>query len=370
MNTSPKRVLFIVNSMNVGGAETFLMKIFRKIDKRNIVFDFLINELENDFYIPEIKNLGGKIYPGYSKSKNLVKSLLAVYKVVYNNKYDIVFRMAEHPISSLDLLAAKFGGANKLIARSTNTSAEGKLSNLAAILTRSLMNIVTSVRLAPSTEAAEWIFGKKAVASDKIIILKNAIDLDVYKYNLKDREKVRKELHLENKFIIGHIGRFNTQKNHAFLIQVFWEIKKNNNNAVLLLVGQGELKKNIQHQIKQMGIQNSVIFVGMRTDIPRILSAMDILVFPSFYEGMPNVVIEAQATGLPSIISDRITKEVKLTDLVTFCSLDDDAKNWADRVLNSKKREPENCVAYQNKLKEKGYSIEESVEILENIFME
>ena len=133
---------------------------------------------------------------------------------------------------------------------------------------------------------------------------------------------------------------------------------------------QVELKENIQHQIKQMGIQNSVIFVGMRTDIPRILSAMDILVFPSFYEGMPNVVIEAQATGLPSIISDRITKEVKLTDLVTFCSLDDDAKNWADRVLNSKKREPENCVAYQNKLKEKGYSIEESVEILENIFME
>lgn len=370
MNTFPKRVLFIVNTMNLGGAETFVMKIFRKTDRTKIVFDFLINELDEDYYILEIKNLGGKIYPGCSKSKNLVKSLFTVFRVVYDNHYTIVFRLAEHPLSSLDLLSAKLGGAKRTIARSTNTSAEGPLSNITAMLARKLMNIVTTVKLAPSTEAAEWIFGKKAVALNKTIILKNAIDLDVYKYNLEERQKVRKEFHLENKYIIGHIGRFNNQKNHTFLIRIFSEIKKYDNNAVLLLVGQGELEKNIRLQVKQMGLQKCVIFAGIRTDIPGILSAMDIFVFPSLYEGMPNVVIEAQATGLPAVISDTITKEVKLTDLIKFCSLNDDVQKWTNTILNSKKRDDKKCVKYQNILRKKGYSIEKSVKILEEIFME
>lgn len=365
MSIFPQRILFIVNTMNVGGAETFVMKLFRKIDREKVIFDFLINELNEDYYITEIKSLGGRIYVGCSKSKNLMESLRIVFKVVRDNDYKTVFRLAEHPLSFLDLLSAKMGGAKKRIARSTNTKSSGRFSGAAAIVARPWMDMVANVKLAPSTEAAEWIFGKKAVHSKEVIILKNAVDLDTYKYTLEGRVAIRKEFHIENKFVVGHIGRFNQQKNHIFLIRIFSEIVKQNENAVLFLVGKGELEKEIQIQINELGIQDHVIFLGVRSDVPDILSAMDVFIFPSLYEGMPNVVIEAQATGLPCVISDSITNEVKLSDLVKSCSLDDDIKIWSDIALGFEQRER---AAYKEVIQKSGYSIDDTVRDLEQIF--
>ena len=166
---------------------------------------------------------------------------------------------------------------------------------------------------------------------------------------------MRKDFNIEGKFVVGHIGRFSYQKNHNFLIDIFAEIRKKNSDAVLLLVGDGELKGQIQNKVNQLGLDNSVIFAGIRKDIPALLSAMDVYVFPSFYEGMPNTVIEAQATGLPCVISDRITKEAGITSLVQYMPIDK-IESWLSAVCNVRVNNT-NRLLFVKKLKDSGYDI-------------
>ena len=169
-----------------------------------------------------------------------------------------------------------------------------------------------------------------------VAILHNAVDLDVFFSKSEERKKVRKEFGISNStIVIGHIGRFMTQKNHTFLLDIFAEFHKKHSNSVLLLVGTGELEQQIKEKIKALNLENHVKFAGVRSDIPDVLSAMDAFVLPSFYEGMPNVIIEAQATGLPCIISDTITREADITGLVKYMSLQTSAQEWADNVAKS-----------------------------------
>ena len=167
----------------------------------------------------------------------------------------------------------------------------------------------------------------------------NGVDLDVYKYDEGNRRKIRRECGIaDEQIVIGHIGRFNQQKNHKFLIEVFSEVLKQKPNALLMLVGDGKKKNEIKEQIKSLGIEESVIFTGIRSDVPALLSAMDVFVFPSFYEGMPNTVIEAQATGLPCVIADTITEEASFTGLVKYISLQVSSHEWANSVIASCKK--------------------------------
>ena len=159
----------------------------------------------------------------------------------------------------------------------------------------------------------------------------------------------------EDKTVIGHIGRFNTQKNHEFLIDIFNEFHKRNSNSILVLVGKGNLEDKIKDKVKKLGLANNVLFLGVRKDIPELLCAFDLFLFPSFYEGMPNTVIEAQTTGLPCLISDSITEEAKVTDIVTFASLNDTASKWSDECLNILNRKYLSREEYAEIMKEKGY---------------
>ena len=158
--------------------------------------------------------------------------------------------------------------------------------------------------------------------------------MNVVRYDPLWADKIRREFSLEGKTVIGHIGRFNKQKNHAFLLEVFAKIHQSNPNVVLLLVGKGELEQQICQQAQQLGVENSVIFTGVRQDVPALLSAMDVMVFPSFYEGMPNVIIEAQATGLHCVVADTITKTANISGLVEYLSLSKSAQEWADCALS------------------------------------
>ena len=212
------------------------------------------------------------------------------------------------------------------------------------------------MKLAPSSEAACYTFGKKQLKNGKVKILHNAIPYRDFIFNCEIREKVRKNLKIEDKLVIGHIGRFDEQKNHKFLIEIFKEIKKNNENAILLLVGNGSLKEKVRKQVEELKLDDSVIFLGVRKDIPQLLMAMDIFVFPSLYEGMPNTVIEAQATGLKCIISDTITREADITGLVSYTSLNNGIEEWKSKVLNNCQYERKDT---SDKFKEKGYDIED-----------
>ena len=330
-----KRLLCILSNMNAGGAETFLMKIYRRLDRSNYQMDFCINVPEKCFYEDEILALGGKLYRIPSKSENRKEFSRQLRNVVENNGYDYVLRITSSAMGFWDLKIAKDAGAKVCAARSSNsTDGLGWKVWLAHRLGRALYGKYVDVKFAPSDLAAKYTFGDWAYQNGAVSILHNAVDLDVFQFHAADRANIREEFGIEeDTLLVGHVGRFNTQKNHGYLLQIFAEIAKRREKCRLLLVGNGILEEQIREQAEVLGILEKIIFAGVRSDIPKVLSAMDVFVFPSLYEGMPNTVVEAQATGLPCVITDTITREANITGLVQYLSLTDAPAVWAEAAL-------------------------------------
>lgn len=328
------RILCIVGSMDMGGAETFLMKIYRCLNKKEYQMDFCVSKKKEGVYDNEIISLGGKIYHITPKTKNPFKNFNAIKRIVEKNNYKVVFRISQHSLSALELFAAKLGGAKKLIYRSSNSnSGGGKLNLLAHYIFRPVANRISNVKIAPSKEAAIFMFGKRYVKLNRVLILNNGLDYNMFKFNEEFRKSIRKELNIKPATtVIGHVGRFNFQKNHKFLIDIFEKYQKINNDSVLLLVGIGELENEIKKYVNIKNITSKVIFLGLRKDTYKIYSALDYFIFPSLFEGMPNTVIEAQANGLPCIISDTISKDVKILNSLRFISLDKSPDFWANNI--------------------------------------
>ncbi len=330
-----QRLLCILSGMNAGGAETFLMKLYRNIDRTKYQFDFCVNVKEKCFYEDEILSLGGKIYRIPSKTENLKEFKQQLTDLIRNNEYTYVLRITSNAMGFLDLKIAKKAGAKVCCARSSNSSdGTGIKSKVAHMLGRLLYGKYVDVAFAPSDLAASYTFGNKAYKNGKVHILHNAVDLDIFHYDVDARIKAREELGVDSDVnVFGHIGRFMEQKNHMFLADIFKCVKEKNKNSVLLLVGDGDLKEQFEEKAIELGIRDSIIFTGIRSDIPALLSAMDVFVFPSLYEGMPNTVIEAQATGLSCLISNTITKEANITDLVEYLPLSAAAEHWAQVAM-------------------------------------
>jgi Glycosyltransferase len=318
--------------MNRGGAETIVMNFYRNIDRTKIQFDFILHSKRKGAYDEEIRELGGRIFyvPRYS-----LKSALN-YMTVWNRffrehpEYRVIHGHIRSTASIYLAIAKKYKLAT--IAHSHNTeSGSGLNAFVKDTLQRPLKSNWVDYLFACSESSGEWLFGSKNMP--RVSILKNAIDANRFAYNEIIRIKTRKELGLDQNSIIGHVGRFDEQKNHKFLIDIFNVIHKQNRNAVLLLVGAGHLEPQIKDKVKKLGLESNVRFMGVRSDIPELLQAMDIFVFPSHYEGLPVAIIEAQAAGLMCVLSDAITTEVKITDLVTFISLSESAEQWAEKIL-------------------------------------
>lgn len=327
-----KRLLCIVGGMNVGGAETFLMKVYRNLDKTQYQMDFAVAIEGEGAYDKEIRKLGGKIYHITPKSKNLVRNFCDIKALVKKEKYEYVLRTSQHSLSALELFAAKLGGAKVRVFRSSNsnTTSRSKKQIFLHRIFRFMPNYFANVRLAPSTEAAEFMFGKGCIDKGRVKIIHNGLDLSVFKFYPEERKQIRKEFSVGDDIsLIGHIGRFEEQKNHLFLLEVFKKIHTENTNTKLLLIGKGSLENAVREKAQLLNISDSVIFAGVRSDIPYLLSAMDVFLLPSLYEGMPNTVIEAQATGLPCVIADTITREADITGLVDYVSLKDDISAWS-----------------------------------------
>lgn len=331
-----KRLLCLLSSMNAGGAEGFLMKVYRQLDKSRYQMDFCINVKDKCFYEDEILAMGGRIYRIPSKSENLKEFKRQLTEIIKREGYDNVLRVTSSAMGFMDLKIAKKAGARVCCARSSNASdGNGLKAKVCHRLGRLLYNKYVDVKVAPSDLAAKYTFGAKAYENGKVTIIHNGVDLDVFKYCPEERNCIRNELSVPKDVkLVGHVGRFNEQKNHMFLLEIFQKMHSAAPNTVLLLVGKGELDGKIREKATELGISDSVIFAGVRSDVPHLLSAMDVFVFPSFYEGMPNTVIEAQATGLPCIIADTITKEADITGLVRYLPLGD-ADTWAKEALSA-----------------------------------
>ena len=352
-----KRVLCITANMNTGGAETFLMKIYRRLDKSKYQMDFCVSA-KNNYYEKEIHLLGGEVYYIPAKSRHPLKSFFCISSLVRNQNYEYVMRVNEHSLSVIDLLAAKLGGAKITIMRSSNSASGSKLSTVLHKIFKFLSKNVPDVMIAPSLLAAEYTFGKKNIKNNRVKVLNNGLDIEKFSFSQSSREKIRSEFKLESKFVVGHIGRFNKQKNHKYLLKIFENILTMKENAILLMVGDGALLHEIRTKAIEMGIYDKCIFAGVRTDVHDILSAMDVFVFPSLYEGMPNTVIEAQTAGLPCMISNTITMEANVSGLVQFESINMSANEWAKKIVNMNNPDRQSAARIMNS---KGYAIDDVI---------
>lgn len=349
-----EKLLCIVGGMNTGGAETFLMKLYRTLPLEKYQMDFCVTNPQKGFYDDEILRMGGKIIHIPKKTKNPISNFMNIVKIVKKGKYKNVIRISQHSLSAIDLLAAKIGGAKNLIFRSSNSNSCGNKTNaLIHEIFKPLAVIIPNKKIAPSDTAAIHMFGKRSYEKGKVILLNNGVPLEKFRYNKEIRQKLRRKLKIEDKFVIGHIGRFTEQKNHKFLLDVFKEYLKINSHSILMLIGDGPLKDDVINYAQKIEVQDKIMYLGLRNDTNELYQCMDCFVFPSLYEGMPNTVIEAQTSGLRCVISDTITKDVKLTTRVDFCSLKD-IKDWINKITESKDREE----TYKQ-IKEQGYDIQD-----------
>lgn len=347
-----KRILFIIGEMNLGGAESFIMKMYRVLNKEKYQFDFVINK--DGFYSEEIKRLGGKIFYTALKSKHFFKSSRQITQIVRENGYKDVIRFGTSNTSYFDLRAAKKGGAIHLGVRTLSANQGNIVKKLVSFMLRPFLNSIATIKFAPSQKAAEKTYGKRA---KNVYILKNGVDFKLFVYDENKRKMLRKELNIDNDAIVfGHVGRLSKEKNHSFLIELFSRYYNLNKNSYLVLVGNGPLLNELKKEAKRLLIDKNVLFLGARADVSTIYSCFDYFLFPSFYEGMPNSLIEAQANGLTCFYSDKITKECELSKNIIRLKLNQQL--WFDTISKTAPNRYNNYSIFF----EKEYLIDRTVE--------
>lgn len=328
------RIAHIVGKMIGGGVESFLMNYYRNIDRTKIQFDFIIDSDSTIVPREEIEELGGRIIeiPPYQKIFSYVKELK---KVLKENNYKIVHSHL-NALSVFPLFCAYIAKVPIRIAHSHSTSNKKEWKkNIIKNILKPFSKVFATDYFACSEHAARWLFGDKTFESGDVHIIRNAIDINKFKYVESTRNKIRKELKIEDRLVLGHIGRFVQQKNHEYLIDVFFEIYKENKNTVLILVGDGPLEDKIREKVNKLNLTDVVYFLGIINNVNEIMQAMDVFVFPSLYEGLGIVVIEAQCSNLPCIISEKIPNEAIVLNNVLSVKLNDKIK-WKDTILNVK----------------------------------
>ena len=359
----PIRVLQVVTTMNRGGLETMLMNYYRNINHEKVQFDFLVHREEDSDYDQEILSLCGKIYH-ISKLNPLSSQYRADLDDFFreHQDYKIVHSHLDC-MAGIPLKYAKSNGVPVCIAHSHNSNQTKDIKYLLKIYYKKKIKEYADYLFACSQEAGEWMFN-----TNDFKVLNNAIDAKKYSFNAVIRKDKRKEFNIfDDSIMIGHVGRFFPQKNHSFLIDIFNDFHSINPNSYLMLIGEGDLKASIIEKVKELHLEDYVIFTGLRSDVNELLQAMDVFLFPSLYEGLPVSIVEAQAAGLPCLISDKVPIECKKTDLVYQINLNDPVDVWADKVneLSHIQRRD----TYED-IKNAGFDIIENAKWLENFYLD
>lgn len=356
MNEEPIKVAQIVGKWVGGGVESVIMNYYRHIDRTKVQFDFICDLDSTDIPYKEIENLGGRVIlvPPYQKIFQYIKELK---KVLKENNYKIVHSHI-NALSVFPLFAAKLAGVPVRIAHSHSTSNKKEWKkNLIKNILRPFSKVFATDYMCCSEHAGRWLFGNKEYDKGSVYILNNAIDLNIFKYNKKIRKAKRNEIGISNNTkVIGHVGRFVEQKNHTFIIDVFNEVHKEDNNTILLLAGQGPLEPKIKEKVIELGLEESVKFLGQRNDIEDLYQAFDIFLFPSIYEGLGLVLIEAQSSGLNCVASTEVPSKAKITNLLTFLDLDGNFNEWTNTIIKLMKRKNSRKIK-RKKFANKGFDI-------------
>ena len=333
MVKAPVKVLQIMGIVESGGVEAVIMNYYLHIDRSKVQFDFVMHQGSNPNYIAEVESLGAKVHEVTPYTKNIIKFTYEIYKIIKEGNYKIVHSNM-NSLSGFPLLAAYLAGAKVRILH--NHTADTKEEGLRTVIKRVLRPFAKAFAnryWACSKLAGEWMYGKDAVMNNRVTVINNAIDLDKFAFNQEKRDELRKQLGLEGKFVVGHVGRFMKQKNHEFLIDVFVEVAKQKENAVLLLIGEGSLIGLIKNKVNALNLTGKTIFLGVRSDVADLYNVMDVFVLTSYYEGLPVVGVECQANGLPLLCSDNVTKEVVFSKAIELLSLDSGVRKWSSKVI-------------------------------------
>ena len=366
------RVLQVGMTRNLGGIETYLIEQFRHLDKNKIDYDFVnITGEYSICYEDEILASGSKIFKVVSRHKNPLLHYWQWFNILSQNKgvYDVIVLNTNSLEYVFPLVLGKIFGIPVRVIHSHNSGFENKQGlarRLLVGMNKKLLAWSANLRFACSQFAGQWMF-----KDNPYHVIYNAIDIHKYDADLKVREETRNALGLHTELTLLHVGRFSYQKNHSFLLDIFKEVHAIQPDSVLLLVGdtteESEFLTEVKRKIKDYGLENSVRLLGRRDDVNKIMQAADVLVMPSFFEGLTVVGIEAQASDLPLLLSDTVTKELELLPSTQFISLEAGPTAWAEAIVNSKQH---NRQSRYEELKAAGYDIENETERVEKLLLD
>lgn len=359
--------------LGIGGVTNMMINIQSHLDRTKINFDYLVFHDRKEPMEDVVCAMGSrKIVASVDNiSIRLFRRLLrinVIRKVCKNNRIQILHYNADSPADLTNVIGAKLGGVKYITFHSHNAGfgTAGKSIRILSALLKPFTSLLCNNYLGCSELAAKFLFPKSIIDSGKYSVLPNGIELNKYDFNVAVRDEIRKKLDIEGKFVVGHVGRFSDQKNHIFLLDIFQKVYEKDKNAVLLLFGVGELMESIKKKAVQLGIESAVIFYGSTNEMYKMWQAMDVFVMPSLHEGLPVTGIEAQASGLPCIFADTITKEVDVTGKAVFLSLQDSSEIWASHVLRQKETARKSGV---QTLKRAKYDIQQTADTVSDLYL-
>lgn len=368
----PKRVLYILGgAMKHGGTEAFIMNYYRNFDHNKLQIDFVYQGNEPGVYDEELLSYGSRIYHVPHKLQDPLGFSRAIASIISENGYKVVHSHMD-AMSSWPLAIAKWNGVPYRIAHSHSSGIHGTGSNnvlkkMAGNVSRKLLRKIATDFYSCGEEAGLFLFGPSLMEAGRVRIVNNAIDLQAYTYDPEKRITLRKVFNIGEELVIGHVGRLSEVKNHKKLLEIFSHCLKYEPTAKLMLVGDGPLLEQLQQQAVDLGIREHVIFAGARSDVKDLLNIFDLFVFPSLFEGLSVVAIEAQANGIPCLFSDTIDKKTAVTPSVNWMSLANTPEQWASVLLHIPRfRHSENGKL----LCQAGYDIQTEAKNLMNSYLE
>lgn len=364
------KILYFMDGIgNGGGIQEMVIKWMQNIDREKFQIDILsYNRVNKDNFRERVAALGGKVFiiESFQNPKTFIKSIWQTKDFFHKNKYDILHAHSSSKAFFVMKYAKKYGVETRILhSHCASFVVNGAIPLMVAkALKKPTVNLATDY-FACSVAAGNFLFGKEA--SDRIYYAHNGIDTSLFKPNHNTREKVREELGIKDKYVIGHIGRFMPQKNHAFLIDIFKEVCSMETSSVLVLVGDGSLKESIEEKVKKLGISDKVIFLGKRNDVNEIVQAFDLLLMPSLFEGLPVTAVEAQACGVPCLFSSSISSDAAIIPNCAFLDLNESAEFWAKKSIGFRNNERE--IDPHKYIKERGYDIKVETDKLSHYYL-
>lgn len=330
------RVAIVAGKVDSGGKKNLIMEYYRHVNREEVQFDFICDSDSQAIPTEEIENLGGKVYI-IAPYQKIFKNMADMKKIFKQNRYQIVHAY-NSTMNLFPMFVAKKCGIPVRISESLSMAHAGDWKTIIKKMLRPMSKWFANYYMSCGEDCGRWQFGDKLFNAGKVDVFKTVINTEFNAYNPELREKTRREFGWEEKMVVGHIGRFTAQKNSVHMIEIFGAIAKKQPNAVLCLIGDGELKNEMMNKIKELGIENQVDYLGRREDIQQFYNAMDCFLLPSLYEGLPVVGLEAESCGLPMFFSTEITREANACELGHFIGLEECVDVWADEILKAMKK--------------------------------